>query len=129
MLDPGSIGPATLIVGLAEAWLCTGAAVALCFLFFRLDRLDPGAHDAYAFRFVILPGLMLLWPLVVWRWLRPGSDLVPRPPGSRRRHARAWAVLAVILPAILLTGLLLRQNPLPDPPGRRIEIPPAGGRG
>jgi hypothetical protein len=29
---------------------------------------DPAARGAYAFRPLLLPGLVLLWPLVAWRW-------------------------------------------------------------
>jgi hypothetical protein len=52
------------------AYGTTGLLVGLAFLVFGLDRLDPAAAGAYAFRPLLLPGLALLWPLVLWRWLR-----------------------------------------------------------
>ncbi len=57
-----------LIVDAAWAYLLIGAAVAAAILFLGIDRIDPAARGAYAFRPLLLPGLMLLWPLVLWRW-------------------------------------------------------------
>jgi hypothetical protein len=31
---------------------------------------SPASTGAYAFRPLLLPGLALLWPLVLWRWRR-----------------------------------------------------------
>jgi hypothetical protein len=50
-------------------WAGTGLAIAAAFLLFGFDRIDPGAHDAYAVRPLLIPGLVLLWPLVLWRWI------------------------------------------------------------
>lgn len=50
-------------------WAGIGLAVAVVFLLFGFDRIDPGAHEAYAVRPLLIPGLMLLWPLVIWRWI------------------------------------------------------------
>jgi len=49
-------------------WGLAGFVVAVLFLIFGFDRLDAAAHRAYAVRPLMLPGLVLLWPLVVWRW-------------------------------------------------------------
>ena len=61
---------AVLILGLAAAYGAAGLAVGLAFLLVGLARLDPAAASAYAFRPLLLPGLILLWPLVLWRWVR-----------------------------------------------------------
>jgi len=45
-----------------------GALVALAFLVFGFDRVDPAARGAYAVRPLLVPGLVLLWPLVLERW-------------------------------------------------------------
>lgn len=50
------------------AYAALGAAVALAFLVFGIERIDPAARGAYAFRPLLVPGLVLLWPLVLWRW-------------------------------------------------------------
>jgi len=46
--------------------------VAVLFLAFGLDRVDPAARGAYAFRPLLLPGATLLWPYVIRRWARAG---------------------------------------------------------
>ncbi len=65
---------ATIVVTACEAWLAIGAFVGLWFVVFAIDRIDPAAHGAYAFRPLLLPGLALLWPIVVWRWRRLSRD-------------------------------------------------------
>jgi hypothetical protein len=60
---------AGLVVDGAAAYGLVGAVVALAFLFVGLDRVDPAARGAYAFRPLLVPGLVLLCPLVLWRWL------------------------------------------------------------
>ncbi len=59
---------AEIIVALATAYAALGMAVAVAFLLLGLERVDPAARGAYAFRPLLLPGLVLLWPLVAWRW-------------------------------------------------------------
>jgi hypothetical protein len=46
-----------------------GFAVALAFVLFGIDRVDAAAHGAYAVRPLLMPGLVLLWPIVVIRWV------------------------------------------------------------
>ena len=54
---------------LAQAWAAVGAVIACAFLLIAIDRTDPGARRAYAFRPLLIPGIVLLWPLVLVRWL------------------------------------------------------------
>lgn len=46
-----------------------GGIVALAFVFYGFDRIDTAAHGAYLMRPLLLPGLSLLWPIVVIRWI------------------------------------------------------------
>ena len=46
-----------------------GAAVAVAFILVGVDRIDPAARRAMAFRPLLLPGAALLWPLVLGRWI------------------------------------------------------------
>ena len=46
-----------------------GAAVAIAFVLVGVDRVDPAARGAIAFRPLLLPGAALLWPLVLARWI------------------------------------------------------------
>lgn len=65
-MDPFAIAEAT--VWAVRAWIAVGLAVAVAFLGFGIDRVDSAARGAYAFRPLLLPGIVLLWPLVLWRW-------------------------------------------------------------
>ena len=60
---------AVLIVQCATLYGGIGLLVGVTFLFLGIDRVDPAARGAYAFRPLLLPGLVLLWPFVVARWL------------------------------------------------------------
>lgn len=59
---------AELIIWTAKLYLALGVAVAVVFLVFGIGRLDPIARGAYVFRPLLIPGLALLWPLVLRRW-------------------------------------------------------------
>ena len=63
-----SFGSALFWLGTGYLWC--GLAAALAFLLFALDRIDPSAHGAYAFRPLLVPGLVVLWPLVIVTWWR-----------------------------------------------------------
>ena len=57
-------------------WGMVGGIVALIFLTIGVDRIDEDARGAYVFRVLVAPGVILLWPLVLWRWwvLETGRD-------------------------------------------------------
>ena len=59
---------AAIIVDGVTVWLAIGVLVGVAFLFLGIDRVDDSARGAYAFRPLLLPGLVLLWPFVVLRW-------------------------------------------------------------
>ncbi|MGI9422799.1 MAG: hypothetical protein ACR2PA_06370 [Hyphomicrobiaceae bacterium] len=104
---------ATFLVWLASLWLYAGAAVATAFLIFGIGRVDDSARGAYIFRPLIVPGILLLWPLVLWRWIRLETGWMPGP--SRYRpvrsaHAPVWFMLAILIPAIFVVSLAVRQN-------------------
>ena len=63
------MGIAALIVRTVEIYLAIGAVVAVVFIVIGIDRTDEAAHGSYAFRPLLAPGLTLLWPLVLWRWV------------------------------------------------------------
>ena len=103
-----------------------GLAVALGFIVFGLDRTHPAAHGGWAFRPLLLPGLILLWPYILFRWQR-GKRPPPRTEGQkdqRASHTRIWLLLAVVPPLILLGGLILRQGDLLLPPPQQLTAPP-----
>lgn len=59
---------AALIVYLVEMYLAVGLFVALMFIVFGIERVEPYSKGSLGFRPLLIPGLTLLWPLVVWRW-------------------------------------------------------------
>ena len=61
---------AAILVKTAEIYGWIGLAVAVVFLLIGLDRIDDGARGSYAFRVVLIPGVVLLWPAVLLRWLQ-----------------------------------------------------------
>lgn len=63
------MSPASLLYAL-EIYGWIGAAVAVLFLFVGIDRVDPSARGSYAFRPLLIPGIVVLWPLVLFRWIR-----------------------------------------------------------
>lgn len=105
---------AATLVTLAQAWGVVGLAVAAVFLLWGIDRIDPAAHGAIAFRPLLVPGIVLLWPLVLWRWrvLSRAPETAGRfdRPAPARVHRRIWIGLAVVLPAILLVAAAIHQE-------------------
>ncbi len=97
----------------ARIWLEIGAVVALLFLTVGIDRIDPDARGSYVFRPLLVPAVLLIWPLVLWRWavLETGRDQWTRrhrPP--RSAHFRVAVALALLIPATLITGVTIRQT-------------------
>ena len=59
---------AAMIVNAATIYGAAGLAVAAVFLLWGIDRVDPTASGAHAFRPLLIPGIVLLWPVVLLRW-------------------------------------------------------------
>lgn len=113
------------LVQVAVGYGIAGAAVALVFLLHGIERIDAGARAALAFRPLLAPGIILLWPLVLWRWLaleRGRTDATPDSRPLQRAHRVIWVVLAVLLPLIVILALVTRQVPSSVAPVR-LEAP------
>jgi hypothetical protein len=119
---------AAALVTLAQVWGVVGLTVAAVFLLWGIDRIDPAARGAIAFRPLLVPGIVLLWPLVLWRWraLARAPETAGRfdRPAPASLHRRIWTVLAVVLPAILLVAAAIHQQGPRDLAGVRIAPPP-----
>jgi hypothetical protein len=64
-------------------YLICGLAFAVPFLLVGVGKIDVhAAHGTWGFRLLIIPGTILLWPLLAQRWLK-GS---PEPPEERNAH-------------------------------------------
>jgi len=59
----------TFLIELGRYYLIAGGVVAALFLAIGIDRVEPSARGAYAFRPLLIPGICLIWPLVLYRWL------------------------------------------------------------
>lgn len=115
---------AQTLITVATWWAYAGLAVSAAFLTIGLDRVDQNARTSFVFRPLLIPGIVLLWPLVLWRWwtLETGRDRPlarHRPP--RRFHKAAWIVFSAVIPAILILGLLVRQDGPFERPAVLIE--------
>lgn len=93
-------------------WGSIGAVVAAVFLSFGMDRIDEDARGAYVFRPLLIPCILVIWPLVLWRWYfyETGSEVLGRryaPP--RKAHFTVGLILPVGISLIILAGLNLRQ--------------------
>jgi len=79
---------AHLLVGLASLYVAAGALFAGPFVARGLDRIDPlGAGAAWSCRLVIVPGILVFWPLLLLRWVA-GSVAPPVEINAHRRTAR-----------------------------------------
>ncbi|MEM7709671.1 MAG: hypothetical protein AAF264_02740 [Pseudomonadota bacterium] len=116
---------AAIIFG-TKVWMGLGAAVAVVFLAWGIDRIDEDADGAYVFRPLLIPGLLLIWPLVLWRWRvlaqdRDAEQARYRP--DRRAHRPIAFILPVVLGAVIVVGLAARQEWPGDVAPVRLEAP------
>ena len=64
-------------------YVLVGLLFGLLFVSRLIDRVDPAAAGgAWQVRLLLLPGSVLLWPLLIWRVVRYPSDI----PGERTPH-------------------------------------------
>jgi len=125
-----------LLLALA-AWLTVGLAVALWLHAGRLAKLDPGMAGAgLAFRILITPGIMALWPLLLRNVGKAGRGLPAHPdpdrpvPAARlrARHGVWIKAIAVAVPIACAAALVGRPaepvaaQPIPEP----LRTPPLG---
>lgn len=110
---------------IGTGYLYLGAAVALVFIVFGLGRVDENAQDAWFFRPLLIPGVLLIWPLVIWRWivLTKGEQKLDRHRMPRLRQDRAQLGFIIAIPVILLIALVVRQDPATLPAPVLLEAP------
>jgi hypothetical protein len=68
MLRAEAIATAETALLYVQYYAVVGAVVAGFFLLFGVARISPKARNSYLFRLLVLPGVVGLWPVVVWRW-------------------------------------------------------------
>jgi hypothetical protein len=73
---------AEAVVSALSIYAAIGAGFALIFLTMGIHRIDPNARKSnLAFRLIILPGVVALWPLLLTRWARAAE-----PPVEQNAH-------------------------------------------
>lgn len=125
------IETAALLVEAARWWGIAGAVVAAAFLAIGIGRVDGNAAGSYIFRVLLIPAIILIWSLVLWRWavLETGrDDWAKRHAPPRRAHAKVWGVMAWLIPLLLIAGLSFKQEwPASYTPQKIGGAPDAGG--
>jgi len=104
---------AETIIDFLEIWGTIGLTTAVIFLTVGIDRIDDDARGAYVFRILLIPGIILIWPMVLLRWitLELGSDHPhSRHQPPRNAHLTMWAVLAVIIILVFSLAIFFRSE-------------------
>ena len=102
---------AAFLLTFAKIWMWIGAGIALVFLTIGLGRIDDDATDAFVFRVLLIPGILLIWPLVLWRWwrLERGEAFMPRYQ-PLLAHPHAAMIMAVLITGALALSFSARQE-------------------
>jgi len=130
------------VVESAMVYAVLGALFALLFAWRGAAAIDPVArHATWGFRFLVLPGAALLWPLLALRWWRAGAGAELRVPGDRtelwqptseRLRSRAliaWVVLAPVIAVVPVVALRARAGDAqPSRDANRLPAVKAGAR-
>ena len=60
-----------LLLLLAEVYTTIGLLFAVVFLMAGIKHVDPASTgSSVGFRLIILPGVVVLWPMLLTRWIR-----------------------------------------------------------
>lgn len=74
---------AAVFLILLGAYLVCGLGFAIPFALVGVRRIDPhAAHGSWGFRFLIIPGTMVLWPWMLKRWASGAIE----PPEEHNSH-------------------------------------------
>ena len=114
------------LIAIAQTYCMIGAGVAVLFLIFGIDRIDEDAQGAYAFRPLLIPAVLLIWPLVLWRWLREetgSATWTGRYTPPRAAQSVAAGLMAVVIVVTLVAGFAIRQSWPADAVPVQLEAP------
>ncbi|HJK99762.1 MAG TPA: hypothetical protein RMF84_21215 [Polyangiaceae bacterium LLY-WYZ-14_1] len=69
---------ARMVIDVGRVWVAVGLAVALPFVTIGIGRVAEGAQGAsIPFRLLMIPGSVVLWPVVLWRWIVAWRESAP----------------------------------------------------
>ncbi|MEJ6391890.1 hypothetical protein V8J82_01400 [Gymnodinialimonas sp. 2305UL16-5] len=116
---------ATLILAV-QIYLAVGLVVAIAFLGYGIDRVDENARGVWIFRPLLIPGIAILWPLVLLRWIALVRGNVEgqgryRPPLALQPALAL--LLAVIVPIMIAGALVIRQDGPNEARAEMLEPP------
>ncbi|MEM0946387.1 MAG: hypothetical protein AAGK37_03205 [Pseudomonadota bacterium] len=104
---------AATLLAVVRIWLWIGAGVAALFLTVGIGRVDEDARGAWIFRPLLVPGILLIWPLVLWRWfvLETGQDnWMRRHTPPRVAHRAAAGFIATGIGLAIILGVAAKQD-------------------
>jgi len=74
---------AASILILSGVYLISGLVFSIPFVLIGVAKIDPhAAHGSWGFRLLIIPGSILLWPLLSYRWVKG----IHEPPEEQNAH-------------------------------------------
>ncbi|MEM8629662.1 MAG: hypothetical protein AAGF74_00365 [Pseudomonadota bacterium] len=117
---------ADALIGVATIWMTLGAGVAAAFLTVGIDRVDEDAQGAYAFRPLLIPAILMIWPLVLWRWIRVETGTErwqARYTPPRAVHFIVAILMAAAMAVAVIAGLVVRQTWPADVAPVQLEAP------
>lgn len=114
------------LIWLAQVYLGFGAVSAAAFLVIGIDRVDENARGVWVFRPFLVPGILLIWPLVLLRWwqMERVGDMGEarfRPPLTSQPRLAAAMALAIVV--IITSAMILRQDGPNEAPAVLLEAP------
>jgi hypothetical protein len=103
-------------------FLACGFVFAILFVVNGVKILDPAANNSpIGFRLIIIPGILVFWPLLLAKWMRTYRRLTNQSthfdagPGLlqlRKRQVQCWIILAFAIPAGFLSASLVIPSPM-----------------
>lgn len=116
---------AATVLAAASLYAYAGLAVAAVFVLWGAGRVEPNARGAWAFRPLLVPGCVLIWPVVLIRWavVEAGWDEARRHRPPRRAQDALALALVLAIPAIIAVALAARQDGPHERAAVRLEAP------
>ena len=113
---------ATIIIDAVCVYAVVGTALGLAFLLWGIDRVDPAAAGAYAFRPLADPRPGAAVAVGRGALDHPGAAALMRR-RHRAAHRKVWMILAVLLPVILIGAMSIRRDGPFEAPAIRLAPP------
>jgi len=65
-----------IILTAVAIYLLLGFVFAIAFIIKGVSKIDEGAHgSSIGFRIIIIPGVIVFWPLLLKKWLRANKQV------------------------------------------------------